>query len=142
MKATLDQLYASFNHPESALDPVQIVRRYARPDDREVVGFIAAGLAFGRVASVMASVEAVCGVMGPAPAAFVRAFDPARDGRALRPLGHRWTRGDDLVGLLWMLGRLLDAHGTIESAVECALMTYPRRAARDRTSSMSLIGGY
>jgi hypothetical protein len=30
MKAALDSLYASFNYPESALDPIQIVRRYRR----------------------------------------------------------------------------------------------------------------
>ena len=60
MKAALDRLYAAFNHPDSALDPIQIVRRYARLEDREIVAFVAAGLAFGRVASVMASVEAVC----------------------------------------------------------------------------------
>ena len=59
LKPALDQLYTSFDYPESALDPVQIVRRYDTVADREIVGFIAAGLAFGRVASVMASVEAV-----------------------------------------------------------------------------------
>ena len=45
----LDELYASFNYPDSATDPIQIVRRFARADDREVVGFCAAALAFGRV---------------------------------------------------------------------------------------------
>ena len=72
MKAALDSLYAAFNHPESARDPIQIVRRYERTDDREIVAFMAAGLAFGRVASVMASIEAVCAVLGPSPAAFLR----------------------------------------------------------------------
>ena len=43
------------------------------PADREIAGFIAAGLAFGRVASILASIDAVLGVMGPSPAAFVRA---------------------------------------------------------------------
>jgi len=65
LKSHLDRLYTSFNHPDSALDPIQIVRRYPRLDDREIVGFVASGLAFGRVASVMASVEAVCRAMGP-----------------------------------------------------------------------------
>src|SRR2546427_726069 len=49
MKAVLDRLYDGFNLPDSATDPIQIVRRYPRADDREVVGFIAAALAFGRV---------------------------------------------------------------------------------------------
>lgn len=116
MKAEIDRLYAGFNHPESALDPIQIVRRYARLDDREVVAFIAAGLAFGRVASVMASIEAVLRVLGPRPARAVRMFDPGRDGAPLRPLGHRWTRGVDFVALIWILRQLLEEHGSLEQA--------------------------
>jgi uncharacterized protein (TIGR02757 family) len=123
LKTSLDQLYASFDHPESALDPVQIVRRYTAVDDREIVAFVAAGLAFGRVASVMASVEAVCRVLAPRPAAFVRAFDPVRDGAALLTIGHRWIRGRDLVALLWILRLLLERHGSLERAVAAGLST-------------------
>ena len=121
LKPFLDRLYDSFNSPESARDPIQIVRRYERLDDREVVGFIAAGLAFGRVASVMASIDAVCRVLGPAPAAFVRHFDPAREGRTLLPLVHRWTRGRDLVALVWLLRRLIETQGSIEAAFAAGL---------------------
>jgi uncharacterized protein (TIGR02757 family) len=116
VKSSLDRLYAEFNHAESALDPVQIVRRYERLEDREVVAFIAAGLAFGRVASVMASVEAVCRALGPAPARALRAFDPATDGAVLRSFVHRWTTGDDIVALLWALGRLIEREGSLERA--------------------------
>jgi uncharacterized protein (TIGR02757 family) len=116
LKASLDRLYTSFDHPESALDPIQIVRRYAALEDREIVAFVAAGLAFGRVASVMASVGAVCRVMGERPAAFVRQFDPRHHGDALRPLVHRWVRGIDLIALLWLLRALLERHGSLEAA--------------------------
>lgn len=116
LKGPLDGLYASFDHPESALDPIQIVRRYSAVDDREIVAFVAAGLAFGRVASVMASVEAVCQRLGASPAAFVRAFDPARDAPAFAPIVHRWTRGADLAGVMWILKTLVDRHGSLERA--------------------------
>lgn len=119
LKSSLDRLYASFDHPESALDPIQIVRRYRALDDREIVAFVAAGLAFGRVASVMASVDAVCRVLGPRPAQVVRTFDPARDGAALQPIVHRWIRGTDLVALLWVLRTLLERHGSLEAAIAC-----------------------
>jgi uncharacterized protein (TIGR02757 family) len=115
LKPTLDALYAGFDRPDSAVDPIQIVRRYERLEDREIVAFIAAGLAFGRVASVMTSVEAVCRVLGPEPAAFVRAFDPGEHGAALRRLGHRWTRGHDVVALMWMLRTLIATHGSLEA---------------------------
>ena len=117
LRSTLDAQYAAFNAPESALDPIQIVRRYARLDDREIVGFVAAALAFGRVASVMASVEAVCRVLGDRPARMIRAFDPAVHGVPLRALVHRWTKGDDFVALLWVLRQTLEQHGSLERAV-------------------------
>src|SRR5438270_13345295 len=102
LKPVLDRLYGEFNLPDSATDPIQIVRRFRRPDDREGVGFIAAGLAFGRVASVLQSIERVLAVMGPAPAAYVRAFDPRRDAPAFDGIVHRWTRERDIVCLLWV----------------------------------------
>ena len=114
-RSRLDRLYADFNHPESAFDPIQVVRRYDRLDDRELVAFIAAGLAFGRVASVVASIEAVCAVLGPSPAARIRTFDPQRDGGALLPLVHRWIRGRDLIALLWLLRQMLDEAGSLEA---------------------------
>ena len=52
--------------------------------------------------------------MGPSPAAFVRAFDPGRDGAAFDAFVHRWTRGADLVALLWCSGRCSSARGSIE----------------------------
>ena len=114
LEEPLEQLYRTFDHAESAVDPVHLVRRYRAPADREVVGFCAAGLAFGRVAAVLESIEAVLAVLGPRPAAFVRRFDPARDAAALRPFVHRWIRGVDVVGLLWILRRMLEVSGSIE----------------------------
>jgi uncharacterized protein (TIGR02757 family) len=111
----LEDLYRSFDHVTSATDPVHIVRRYSSPEDREVVGFCAAGLAFGRVASVLQSIEALLAVMGPRPAAFVRAFDPARERARLSPLVHRWIRGRDLLALLLVLQRMLRESGSIEA---------------------------
>ena len=110
----LHTLYTGFDHVESATDPVHIVRRYARPEDQEIVGFCAAGLAFGRVASVLQSVEALLALMGPSPAAYVRSFGVERERPRLKPLVHRWIRGDDLTALILVLQRMLREHGSIE----------------------------
>jgi uncharacterized protein (TIGR02757 family) len=114
LKGPLDRLYDTFNHSDSAVDPVQVVRRYASPADQEVVAFCASALAFGRVASVLNAIESLLAVMGDRPAEFVRQFDPTRDGDRLRSLGHRWIRGVDLAALLWILRRMLDDAGSIE----------------------------
>lgn len=115
LKPTLDRLYDSFNMADSAVDPIQIVRRFARNDDREVVAFIAAGLAFGRVSSVMQSIERVVGAMGASPSDYVRAFDPARDKATFADFVHRWIRGVDIVALLWVMHQIYAEHGSLES---------------------------
>ena len=83
-------------------------------DDREVVAFCAASLAFGRVASVLQSIERLLKIMGPRPAEYARRFDPARDGAAFKGLVHRWTRERDLIALVWVLRQMLERCGTIE----------------------------
>ncbi len=114
LRPALDRLYDAFNRADSATDPVHLVRRYADPADREVAGFLAAGLAFGRVASMLASIEGVLEPMGDSPAAYVHRFDPRRDGAALAALVHRWATGADLVALVWAVRQMLDRAGSIE----------------------------
>jgi uncharacterized protein (TIGR02757 family) len=114
LKERLDRLYSSFNCVDSATDPIQLVRRYDDPADREVAGFVASALAFGRVASVLQSIERVFSVMGQSPAAYVRAFDAERQGRDLQPIVHRWTKGEDLTALVIILQRML-GRGSIEA---------------------------
>jgi uncharacterized protein (TIGR02757 family) len=115
LKTTLDRLYGQYNYPDSATDPIQIVRRFERPDDREVIGFCAAALAFGRVTSVIQSIERVVAAMGDRPADFVRGFDPKRDRARFDDFVHRWTRGADVVALLWLLRQMFDKSGSIEA---------------------------
>lgn len=111
----LGVLYHDYNREESATDPVHLVRPFQRPADREVAGFCAAALAFGRVASVINSISTLARIMGAEPADYVRCFDPAAPHRELRAMVHRWTRGVDLVALLWILRQMLDEAGSIEA---------------------------
>lgn len=139
LKARLDTLYGAFNLEHVVSDPIWIVRRFRHPADREIVAFCAAALAFGRVQSVLNSIEALVGVMGDRPADFVRRFEPEVHGAAVFPLVHRWTRGVDLVALLWVLRQMVESGGSIEgffaeglaegdTTVEGALESFSRRA--------------
>ena len=110
----LDGLYDDYNREESATDPVHLVRPFRSREDREVAAFCAAALAFGRVGSVINSISTLFGIMGEHPAAFVRGFDPAAPHEELRAMVHRWTRGVDLVALLWILRQMLERSGSIE----------------------------
>jgi uncharacterized protein (TIGR02757 family) len=111
----LDALYADFNREDSASDPVHRVRPFADGADREIAAFCAASLAFGRVASVLNSIDTLFHIMGPRPARYVREFDPRAPHPELRAMVHRWTRGVDLAALLWMLRQMLERAGSIEA---------------------------
>jgi uncharacterized protein (TIGR02757 family) len=114
LRSALDTLYADFNADRVVTDPIWIVHRYSRPDDREVVAFIAAALAFGRVQSVLNSIDGMLQVMGPSPAAFVRGFEPARDRGRFDHLVHRWIKGVDMAALAWVLHQVIRQGGSIE----------------------------
>ena len=116
-RGELERLHDSYNVPDSAADPVQFVWRYDDPQDREVVAAIASGLAFGRLASVLASIERVLALIGPRPAQYLEGFDVAEARQVLAPVVHRWTRGDDLVALLIVLRELRARHGSLEGAI-------------------------
>ena len=137
----LDELYAGYNAENVVTDPIWIVRRFETREDREVVGFCAAALAFGRVQSVLNSIEGLLAVLGPSPAAYVGAFNPARDRHAFDHLVHRWTRGPDLAALVWVLRQMIETDESIEgffarrldagaTDVESALDSFSRRACK------------
>ena len=114
LASALDRLYADYNREDSAADPVNLVRPFARPEDREVAGFCAAALAFGRVASVLASISTLFRILGDRPADYVRSFDPSAPHPELYAMVHRWTRGRDLAALLWILRQMLERSGSVE----------------------------
>ena len=114
LRIALDGLYDGFNAHQSVSDPVWFAHRFERADDREVVAFISSALAFGRVQSVINSIEGMLAVMGPSPAAFVRQFDPARDRKVFNHLVHRWTNGADFAALTWILHNMFARSGSIE----------------------------
>ena len=114
-KSTLDSLYLKFDQRRDIVDPIQRVHNFRKRQDREVVGFCAAALAFGRVTSVLQSIDALLAVMGDSPAKFVRRFDAAEHRLTIGSITHRWIRGEDLLALLLILQRMLVTSGSIET---------------------------
>jgi uncharacterized protein (TIGR02757 family) len=115
LSRSLDGLYGEYNREDSASDPVHRVRPYRDKADREIAGFCAAALAFGRVASVLNSIDTLLAIMGPSPAVYVRRFEPDAPHPELRAMVHRWIRGTDLAALLWILRQILESSGSLES---------------------------
>ncbi len=92
-------------------DPLLFPHRYERPDDREVAAFLASSLAFGRVASINASLERLFGALGPHPASALRKHrgeEAGADGFV-----HRWVDAGSLRPFLRAVGETLRSEGSL-----------------------------
>jgi len=100
LKEELEALRRRYETPAAlALDPLSIPLRYSTPADKEVAAWVAAHLAYGRVAPMLRAIEGVLAPLGSSPAAWLRAADAQgmRDlGRALADWKWRFHTGHDL----------------------------------------------
>jgi uncharacterized protein (TIGR02757 family) len=115
LKDCLEALAERYDERFLDTDPVGIVRRYDRPEDREIVAFLAAGLAYGRVASIRGSLERLVAILGARPSRFVDAFDPSRDARRFDGFTHRFHAGSDVALYLGLLARAKASAGSLEA---------------------------
>lgn len=82
-------------------------------EDREIAGLVASGLAYGRVALILRSIERVLGVLGSNPAEYLREADPGRVRQELSDFRHRFTPGDQVADLLFSASRVQSEYGLL-----------------------------
>jgi uncharacterized protein (TIGR02757 family) len=137
LKDALEELCRLYDRRFLDSDPVGVVRRFDDPEDREIVALLAAGLAYGRVASIRASLLRLLGILGPHPARFLEAFEPTKDAHRFDGFVHRFTRGRD-VALLLHLVRQAKERGGLESFF---LAAEPDPEAPTLGSALDAFGG-
>lgn len=115
LKATLDALYATYHTDYLSTDPLEIARRYDDPGDQEIVGFIAAALALGRVDPMRKAIQDLLLRIGPSPSRFVEAFDPSRDSAAFDGFVYRFYRNRDVALLVWWLKQILQEASSLRA---------------------------
>lgn len=113
-------------------DPVWHVRRFTDPRDQEIAGMIAAALAYGRVGSIMPSVERVLAAMDHRPFDFVTQFDPQRDTERFGACTHRFHTPCAVVAMLRAMQMGIERHGSLH---EMYLAGY-RPGARTTTEAL------
>lgn len=114
LRRRLDALYRHYDHRFVDPDPLQLVRAQRDPADQEVVGLVAAALAYGNVTQIKRSIQDVLGALGPRPARAVRRLDPRRAARALDGFRHRFNDGRDVACLLFFVRQMMEAGGSVE----------------------------
>lgn len=113
MKEALEALAARYWEPRALdLDPLSIPLGFPDPWDREVAAWVAAHLAYGRVAPMLKAIRGALAPLGPSPSEWLRT-KPAEQARAILTSAlegwvWRFHTGQDLVE--WLLAwRQLDA---------------------------------
>ena len=98
-------------------DPIQFPKRFARKDQREIVAFFAALLAYGRVGLIARAMENVLLRMGPQLHDDIINDSPDDARRRFDGFVYRLTTGDDLARLWVGLGAVIKTHGSIGTAL-------------------------
>lgn len=114
-----ESLYRRYNRRRYVSpDPLEALYRYDDQADREVVGLIAACLAYGRVAQILHSLNVVLERLGDGPA---RMLNDASAGQLERMFGdwrHRFAGGGELSAMLRGIGSVLRRERSLERAFQ------------------------
>jgi len=113
LKQKLDTLYTTYDRAFLDSDPLSFVHRYADPADQEVVGLVCATLAYGNVKMIRSNLSSLLALLGPRPARFVLRFDPVRDGGNFSHFSHRFTKGHDIILLVYYMKQMLKTSGSL-----------------------------
>ena len=99
-------------------DPVEIVHDYDNLHDQEVVAFVVALLAYGRVASIKQKARALINLWESPPAEAVDSGDAAERSQNFV---YRFQRGDDFPALLKAMAVVRQRHGSLAHAFASVL---------------------
>ena len=111
----LDKLYEKYNQRKFIPpDPLQFVYKYKKDRDREIAGFFASALAYGRVEQIEKSLSNLFNRMGTSPFGFVQNFDTAAAGK-IAGFKHRFNTDNDIGAVCRAVRKALAKYGTLEN---------------------------
>jgi uncharacterized protein (TIGR02757 family) len=96
-----------------AHDPVRYPHRCVDPLDIEVVGLLAACLAYGNAKAASDALERLLAVLGPRPYRALLRFDPRQAVNSFDGLYYRLSSGKDLAAFCWLIAQALKKHGSL-----------------------------
>jgi len=111
----LDELYARYSrrkfvHP----DPLEFLYDYTDARDREIVGFVASSLAYGRVAQILKSVSSVFERM-PSPSIFLKHASLKSLLNTFKGFKHRFTTEEEIAVMLFGIKQVINRYGSLHA---------------------------
>ena len=89
---------------------------FSSSEDREIVGFLASALAYGRVTQILNSVSRVLRVMGTSPHQFLLQSSWASFQEMFAGFSHRFATGEEISALLVGAGGVINRYGSLQAA--------------------------
>ena len=124
LKQSLEKLYKRFNNIvffES--DPIFFPHQYRKETDIEVVAFISACFAFGRVSQINKTLKLIFEKMGKSPTEFLLTTGPSELSSIFEGFKYRFVDKPKLCGFLLGIKKTLQKYGSLKS---CFLRGYPQ----------------
>jgi uncharacterized protein (TIGR02757 family) len=116
----LELLYRSYGPETADGDPIVFPRRFERPEDREVVAWIASAFAYGRVETIQQNVGRIIAALGAHPAASLDSISdfPRFTRERLRSFRHRFHSRQDATLLLYVITEARRRAGSLRAFFE------------------------
>jgi len=135
LKQTLEEIYKKYHHPQFlGLDPLICVRRFHSDEEREVVGLLAASLAYGRVEIIVRNIEALLALMQRSPVEFIMDTGYQEKLKLFAGFKHRFNDGQDIAALLEAVKLVKQEYGTLE---KCFCMCMDKNENQFKTALTS-----
>lgn len=119
---TLEGIYRQYHqrayvHP----DPLEFLYAWEDVKEREIVGLVAACLAYGRVVQILKSVAVILEAIGPSPRRFITRSTLKTMSQTFSGFRHRFADGDQMAALLYGAGRVVRQFGSLENGLAAGL---------------------
>ena len=115
-KKKLEIIYSKYNQRKYVdPDPLLFLYDYHEKKNREIAGFIAACLAYGRVEQIMKAVCHVLGKLEPCPFDYLMARTKKDIAKDFKGFQYRFAKDVHLINLLWGIREVITRFESLES---------------------------
>ena len=112
----LERVYNEYNRRDLVdPDPLVFLYNYSDIKDREIVGLIAATLAYGRVAQILKSITKILDIMGKSPSTYLANSDENKIKKDIKGFKHRFTTDVEMAAMLIAIKKTVNKHGSLEN---------------------------
>jgi uncharacterized protein (TIGR02757 family) len=117
LKLFLEEKYLKFNNPSFIeLDPISVPHMFTDRKDREIAGFLASTIAWGRRDLILRSCHRLLDLMDRSPYDFIMNAGPS-DLKRCEGFVHRTFNGRDCIGFMKGLKRIYSENESMEDVI-------------------------